>query len=63
MKRLLLAGVLAAGAVGLATPASAAPGNGCSGKVDVGCNETPCADDYPCTITPCVVWYGSKCLV
>jgi hypothetical protein len=63
MKRLLLAAVLGAAAIGMATPATAAPDGGCSGKIDVACNETPCSPDYPCTITICLVWSGNRCLV
>ncbi|HWL37309.1 MAG TPA: hypothetical protein VNQ77_14090 [Frankiaceae bacterium] len=62
MKRLLLAAVLGAAALGVTTPASAAIGGGCDGKVDVACNETPCQPDYPCTINICLVWVG-KCVV
>lgn len=64
MKRLLLAataaGILAAG---FAAPAQAAIGGTCDGKIDVACNETPCAPDYPCTITICVVWLSNRCAV
>ena len=64
MKR-LAALALAAGALvstAYATPASAADG-GCSGKVDVACNETPCAPDNPCTINVCFVYVAPRCVV
>jgi hypothetical protein len=63
MKRLVLAAVLAAGAFGMVTPASAAIGGACDGKVDAVCQEHPCQPDYPCTIDICLVWYSGKCLV
>ena len=59
MKRFLLAAAVAgAFASGLA----ATPAQACEGKVDVACNETPCAPDYPCSINICVVWYSGRCL-
>lgn len=62
MKRLLLAATVAAALVPVlgATPASAA--GDCDEKIEIGCNETPCAPDWPCTITPCLVYYSGKCL-
>jgi hypothetical protein len=66
VKRLLVSAVLA-GAVAssfVAVPAAqAAVGGTCDGTVDVVCNETPCAPGDPCTITICVVWLKSKCVV
>lgn len=64
MKRLLLASAI--GAVALVAPVSAAGPGGilhtCEGKIDFACNETPCVPDYPCTVTPCAVWYSGRCI-
>ena len=62
MRRLLVAGALAAAALGSAVPASAGPGGYCDGKVDVMCREYPCQPDQPCTIEFCGVWYGGRCI-
>jgi hypothetical protein len=51
--------------LGIALPAHAAPtalGGQCDGKVDVACQEHPCAPDQPpCEIEICLIWVGSKC--
>ncbi|HEV2890638.1 MAG TPA: hypothetical protein VGX28_09700 [Frankiaceae bacterium] len=63
MKRVL---ILAAAAVALASSFGVAPANAagnCDEKIEIGCNETPCAPDWPCTITICVVYVSPKCLV
>ena len=62
MKRLALvtAAVLAGGLVSLVT---ATPAYACDGKIDVACNETPCAPDYPCTINICVLYLAPRCVV
>jgi hypothetical protein len=58
-KRLLLAGLLTAASLGVAAPPAQAE---CSGTVDVGCSRG-CVPDWPCTITVCVLWVQTKCVV
>ena len=62
MKRLALvtAAALAGGLVSLGT---ATPAYACDGKIDVACNETPCAPDNPCTINICVLYVAPRCVV
>jgi len=65
VKRLLLAVAAGALAATFAVPAQAGPGgilHNCEGKIDTACNKTPCYPDYPCTVTPCVIWKSDKCL-
>ena len=65
MKRLLVTAALA-GAVAsasAATPASAAIGGVCDGKIDVACTFWYCnPQDDPCMASPiCLLWLNYRC--
>ena len=70
MKRLLVAGTLAASAALSVLPAQAEPAipfpsGGCDNPVDVVCRPNPCQpDDLDCgmIIVICVVWVKGQCL-
>ena len=61
MKRVLLVAAVALASSFAVAPASAA--GDCDQKIEVGCNQSPCVPDYPCTPRPCVVYYSGKCLL
>lgn len=63
MKRLALVTAAALAGAVVSTLGTATPAYACDGKIDVACNETPCAPDYPCTINICVVYVAPRCVV